>query len=459
MERPISVALSALINDNNILLIKRIKGNFPGLWGLPGGKVEATEHIQNSAIREIYEESGIESEFKSHLGVVSEHIVEDNDIQHIILHVCELKPISSEIKQGNEGELRWFDLDSFDLYKEEIIPSDLMMIENMIKKKESFYYNSVLEKVDGKYTLKKFESCEKREKEKIVIDIGSYTVKAYLCTKDRTSSLMQKSIRLKENFHPEFGIVDNTKGELFNIINSIKTRYSNEIKIYSTAVFRDMHEDMKREFEKEFFNTTGLSLNIIEQDMESYYLQLALIGKCSIKDPILLMNTGGGSTQVILVKDKKPIEKINISIGVGTINNMFPAIIEQISDVKMDDIVKYVKQNVPDISTNAKYAFNTGGELSFMRLTKYPIIENNLFQDSDHPSVISISEFGKRNRDIFHSISLSELESLMPENPAWMRGTRAYLAISQAICEKYGVETIIPSDSNIIHGIVRSEFN
>ncbi|MBI4895790.1 MAG: NUDIX domain-containing protein [Candidatus Aenigmarchaeota archaeon] len=458
MERPLSVTLSALIYEDKILLIKRIKGNFPGLWGLPGGKIESNEHIQSSAVREILEESGIESEFKSHLGVVSEHIIEKDDLQHIILHICELKPLSFELKQGIEGELKWFDLDSLDLHKEEIIASDLMMIEHLVKKKDSLYYNSVLEKIEGKYFLKKFESLEKKQ-EKIIIDIGSYTVKVYLCTKDKTSSLFQKSIRLKENFSPDFGISDNVKRELFNIINSIKTRYDNEIKIYSTAVFRDMQENMKKDFEKEFYNTTGLNLNIIDQDKESYYLQLALIGRCSIQEPILLMNTGGGSTQVILVKEKKPLEKINIQIGVGTINTLFPSIKEQISNINIDDIVNYVKKNVPEISTKAKLAFNTGGELSFMRLTKYPITQNTLFQDVDHPSLIPIEAFGKKNIDIFHSVSLSELESLMPENPSWMHGTRAYLAISQAICEKYGVETIIPSDSNIIHGIVRSEFS
>jgi hypothetical protein len=46
----------------------------------------------------------------------------------------------------------------------------------------------------------------------------------------------------------------------------------------------------------------------------------------------------------------------------------------------------------------------------------------------------------------------------MPENPKWMHGARPCSAIAQAICEKYNIEKIIPSDSNIIHGIVRQEF-
>jgi len=37
-ELPLAVAISALIKDNQILLIKRLKGDYVGLLGLPGGK-------------------------------------------------------------------------------------------------------------------------------------------------------------------------------------------------------------------------------------------------------------------------------------------------------------------------------------------------------------------------------------------------------------------------------------
>ena len=46
----------------------------------------------------------------------------------------------------------------------------------------------------------------------------------------------------------------------------------------------------------------------------------------------------------------------------------------------------------------------------------------------------------------------------MPENPKWMHGARACSAIAQAICQKYQVHTIIPSNSNIVNGAVRQEF-
>ncbi|MGC9310495.1 MAG: NUDIX hydrolase [Candidatus Aenigmatarchaeota archaeon] len=58
-ERPLAVAIAALINENKILLIKRLKGDYAGFLGLPGGKVEKDEHVSEAAKREILEEAGI----------------------------------------------------------------------------------------------------------------------------------------------------------------------------------------------------------------------------------------------------------------------------------------------------------------------------------------------------------------------------------------------------------------
>lgn len=157
-ERPLAVAICALVRGGKILLIKRIRGDYVGMWSLPGGKIERDEHTSEAAVREILEESGIDSRFVSYLGCVSEHLIEDGKIvNHFLLNLCELEPKTTEIKSGGEGELKWFDLGN--LPKEEIIPSDLLMIEKMVKLRECNYYNCVIEKTGSgsHHELKKFE--------------------------------------------------------------------------------------------------------------------------------------------------------------------------------------------------------------------------------------------------------------------------------------------------------------
>ena len=153
MDRPLPVAIAALVHQDKILLIKRDHADYVGLWGLPGGKIELNEHLSETATRETKEECGIDTEFVKFLGIVSEHLIENNKItNHFLLHLCELKPLSIDVRDG-----RWFDLNTLETEKDKIVPSDFMMIQKMIKSREGSHYNCVIKKEGDSHTLEKFE--------------------------------------------------------------------------------------------------------------------------------------------------------------------------------------------------------------------------------------------------------------------------------------------------------------
>lgn len=108
-------------------------------------------------MREIKEESGIASEFKGHLGFVSEHLKEQDEVaMHFALHVCELHPATTNITENNEGELDWYDLDTLHKLKDNVIPSDYLIIEKIVKNKEGNYFDCVIEKDGDEHKLIKF---------------------------------------------------------------------------------------------------------------------------------------------------------------------------------------------------------------------------------------------------------------------------------------------------------------
>ena len=160
-ELPLAVVIAALIQEGRILLIRRRRGDYANLWGLPGGKVERNEHLSEAAVREIAEECGVDAEFKRYVGLVSEHLREDGRVvQHFLLHVCELIPRTSFGAGGAEGELRWCDLDRISDMRGDMIPSDFLIIEEMIRSGGRAYYNCVLEKKGGGYLLVSFTEGE-----------------------------------------------------------------------------------------------------------------------------------------------------------------------------------------------------------------------------------------------------------------------------------------------------------
>ncbi len=295
---------------------------------------------------------------------------------------------------------------------------------------------------------------------RILIDIGSSTIKVYSVQNERVLLLDSHSISFKNGFDPVRGISEDSKKELFKYIKEIQKKNKKvSIKIYATSIFRKFAVKTKKEFIKEFNNLTKLNFNIISQNEENKYLQLALAGKYMSKEPYILINIGGGSTELVVMKGKKAIERLNIDLGVGTILSKYPEINKSKSGTPIEIVIKYINKFLPTIKSKVRLAFYSGGELRYMKLAKYNLTKNTIFIDNDHPRIISFTDFQKRNKEIFSKVRLNELESLMPENPTWMHGARACSAIAETICKKYKIKIIVPSNSNLIDGVVRKEFN
>lgn len=296
--------------------------------------------------------------------------------------------------------------------------------------------------------------------QKIIIDVGSSTVKIYVLSKNGELVLLEtKSFKFKDMFDAKIGISENNKLALFDYINEIAKKYTGTaINVYATALFRKYSEDAKRKFIDEFFRVTGLLLNIIPHDLEGHYLEKALAGCYNLEHPILLINIGGGSTELIVMEHGTVKERHNLDLGVMTVLKDFPQLNAPISMHKLDEVVVSICKQLPSTGYKTPYAIYNGGELTYMQLVGYNLKENDIFMDVNHPYKISLEDFGSKNEEVFQSITLKQLESLMPKDPLWMHGARACSAIAQAISKHFCVRFIVPSDSNMAHGISRQEF-
>ncbi|MCB8823099.1 NUDIX hydrolase [Microvirga rosea] len=59
MKEPRCGCGAAILKDRKLLLVQRLKAPEAGHWGLPGGKVDWLEHVEEAVIREVEEELGI----------------------------------------------------------------------------------------------------------------------------------------------------------------------------------------------------------------------------------------------------------------------------------------------------------------------------------------------------------------------------------------------------------------
>ena len=292
--------------------------------------------------------------------------------------------------------------------------------------------------------------------QRILIDIGSTSVKIYLLENSTLTTLLHKTIYFKEGFSPE-GLAQDKKTELLELLSQLKRDYSDtEIKTYATALFRKLTPEAQDALKNEVLTKTAIELIIISQDEENEYLEKALVGKFHSPKRVILINIGGGSTEIVIIQKQRVMQRQNIDIGVGTIMGTFPSINEDHPEVTHEKMVYDIQKKLPELDLHADTAVNSGGELTWMRLGEYNLVRNTLFSDPDHPLMISLKDYMSRNKEVFETLSLSDLEALMPENPKWMSGAKAYNVLSEAICITYGIKMLIPSDSNLIHGVVRS---
>lgn len=99
-----------IIKEKKILLIKRKKKPFKGLWALPGGFVEYGETTEEAVIREVKEETGAECEIVELIGVYSDP--ERDPRGHTVSIAYALQGGKGGVTAGDDAaEARWVPLD------------------------------------------------------------------------------------------------------------------------------------------------------------------------------------------------------------------------------------------------------------------------------------------------------------------------------------------------------------
>lgn len=293
----------------------------------------------------------------------------------------------------------------------------------------------------------------------VYIDVGSSTIKIYKYSDQGLSLLATKSLHFEQDYDPAIGINEYNKKALINVVKTVRNDNKDaNIKIFATALFRKLTKNAKFKFCDDFFRETGLCFNIVEHDLEGFYLEKALSSKYTLDAFLLLINIGGGSTELVIKWGEQVMTRYNLDIGVGFVLNEFPLVNERYSSHSLEEVVSSIKKILPKFNKKIRLAIYNGGELTYMKLVGYKLENNTIFEDSDHPYYVTSENFIAKNQEVYNSITLKKLESCMPNDPLWMHGARACSAIAQAIVEHFGVEIIIPSDSNMIHGAVKQEY-
>ena len=109
-EKPI-VGVGALIQDGErYLLIKRAAEPDAGFWSIPGGLVEVGEKVEDAAVREAKEETGLDVEVVELLGVVDKIVRDDDSLIkfHFVIVDYLVTPKGGSLRAASDAlEAKW----------------------------------------------------------------------------------------------------------------------------------------------------------------------------------------------------------------------------------------------------------------------------------------------------------------------------------------------------------------
>jgi len=289
------------------------------------------------------------------------------------------------------------------------------------------------------------------------IDLGSSTIKVYEYNNE-LKLLEEYSIYFKNDFDSEKGISQTNLEELTSYFKNLQKKYElryENTHIYVTGIFRNLSYERKQELVKLFNDKFDLYFNIISHGIENYYLGKAMENDYNGKK-VLIINMGGKTTELVTFNKGKIIATKNLTIGVADLLNNFSKVNNAFSGNTIEEMDNFVAVKLKDLDLDDDYdcAIFTGGEERFELLTGYNLVKNTLFNDGIHNYMLSIEDYIKGTEKVFYEINMDELYRLMPGNPKWMDGARPGAIIPLTIFKNAKIKTIIPSDLNLINGVI-----
>ena len=289
------------------------------------------------------------------------------------------------------------------------------------------------------------------------IDLGSSTIKVY-CYENELKLLEEHSIYFKNDFDAEKGISESNSKELCEYFEKIKNKYNLKYyntNIYVTGIFRNLVQERKQELVKLFNDKFDLHFNIISHGIENYYLGKAMRNDYNGKK-VLIINMGGNTTELVTFVGKDITNTKNINVGVADLLNNFDKVNEKYSGNTLEEMEQFIANKLNDVVLDKDYdcAIFTGGEERFELLAGFNLVENNLFNDNIHKYMLTLEDYVAGTEKVLYNMSLDELHALMPSNPKWMDGARSGAIIPLVLFKKANVKWIIPSDLNLINGVI-----
>lgn len=231
-----------------------------------------------------------------------------------------------------------------------------------------------------------------------IIDIGSNSVRLVLVDIGHNNSFrvfneLKETVRLGEGVDETSNLNPNRIDLAIDTLKMFKSMcdasFIDEIFPVATAAVRKAkNKDMFLERAK---NEAGLDIRVLSGEEEAYYAYWGSINSIDVQDA-LIMDIGGGSTELILVKNRMLVNSISLPFGSITLSENFD-LTNNVKKENLNNLEKFLRvsfENIPWLKNSTKIPLiGVGGTIRNMgkivrRYDNYPLeIAHNFLMSSE----------------------------------------------------------------------------
>lgn len=290
-----------------------------------------------------------------------------------------------------------------------------------------------------------------------IIEIGSNNTKTHIYENDKAIYDNTTTIEFKKNYAKEEKIVKEDLEKLYKLITKAK-EYTDEIYVYGCSIFRKLNKEELNNINKDLKDKFNIEIEVVSQEQEAKYTALGCYNDIDYKDNICIFIGGGGSIELIFVKDKKIIDTKYYNFGVVDITKKFPSLKDDIASCTFDEVYGYIGELITDINRKADVLILAGGNhFYWYNNAGYKLLENTLYKNKKQPSMITRQMSDEYDKDALLT-SLDRIRS-NSDNPLWFDGSRAMKVITNYISHQVDAKYIIPTKINMEDGLKDSIIN
>lgn len=284
-----------------------------------------------------------------------------------------------------------------------------------------------------------------------IIEIGSNNTKTHVYDNNALIYDKTTTIEFKKNYQLEGSVLKSDVELLFKEISKA-LEYTKDIHIYGCSIFRKLDEyelNSINDVLKEKFN---VSIEVVSQEDEAKYTAKGCYDNIDYDGTLCVFIGGGGSVELMFVKNKEIIGSKFYDFGVVDITSKYDELKKDIPSVTYDEVMTYVNSLIGDIEYKADAIALCGGDhLYWFNNAEYKLDTNTIYQSEKQKFMLTTEKADIYDRDMMVS-SLDAVRS-RSDNPLWFDGSRAMRFIVNCITHKIDAKYIIPTNINMEDGI------